>query len=222
MALRLGSAALRLALILSLIGLWFVMHPERSYACSCFPPSPPSSALEEATSVFMGRVVSVERGDSIANPTTVEFDVSTVWKGSNSPARYIMTNTGGASCGYTFHLGGEYLVYSYDGRVSLCSRTSLVSGAEYDRAVLGPGQAVIQIDLTPRLAPRLAVSKLETDGSTPTPVVPKPQTDDSAPTPTASEPQTSSSGCGSAPDTVDLAVVGLMAGAVWLGVRRRG
>ena len=210
MTFSIGSVILRLALIVLLIGLWFVMHPERSHACSCLPPGPPSLALEEATSVFLGRVVSIrhlERADgmvSSGDPTTVEFDVSTVWKGSTSPTQRIMTNRGGASCGYTFVEGDEYLVYSHDGWVGLCDRTSLVSGAAYDLAVLGPGQAVSQITLTPRLA----MSKLQTNGSTPTPAAP--------------ETQTSSSGCGSAPGTVDLAVVGLMAGVVWLGVRRRG
>ena len=67
---RFGSVALRLALIVPLIGTLLVVHPETSHACSRLPKDPPSLALEEADAVFVGRVVSlryVEREDGMVN-----------------------------------------------------------------------------------------------------------------------------------------------------------
>ena len=206
---RFGSVALRLALIIPLIGFWLVVPPERSYACSCADPGSPSWALAESAAVFMGRAVSVrefERADgmvSSTDPTTVEFDVSTVWKGSNSPTRRLTTRQSEVSCGFTFVEGVEYVVYSHDSRtVGLCSRTRPLSRAAQDLAALGPGQAPGQGALAP--TPDVSVPQ--------TPAVPEPQT------PAVSE---ASGGCGSSPQSIDLAVVGLMAGAVWFGVGRR-
>ena len=229
--LRFGCAALRLALIVSLTGIWLVAHPETSHACSCrFPLDPPSLALEEATAVFIGRVVSLREFEapgglvSTGDPTTVELDVSTVWKGPTSETRRLTTARSGVSCGYTFVVGGEYLVYSHGSRVSLCSRTRPLSSAAQDLAELGPGQTPGEV--APTLTPTVSdpeVTGMGQEVPTPTP----PASDAQAPeapeseTPAASEPQTNSGGCGSSPHTIDLAIVGLMVGAVWFGVGRR-
>ena len=208
---RFGSVALRLALIVPLIGTLLVVHPETSHACSCLPKDPPSLALEEADAVFVGRVVSlryVEREDGMVNsldPVTVEFDVSMVWKGPNSKTLRLTTRRTTVSCGYDFVEGVEYMVYAHDPFINLCSRTRPLLDAAQDLGELGPGQAPFQSAPAP--------TPVASEDQTPT--APEPQT------PAASELQTSSSGCGSSPHTIDLAVVGLMAGAVWFGVGRR-
>lgn len=224
MTLRFGFAALRLALIVSLIGIALVVHPDRSHANLCLPPESPSQALEEADAVFAGRVASLryhqkEEGIlSTADPVTVEFDVSTVWKGPNSKTRHLTTSRGG----YTLYLGFEYLVYSHDGDVGCGTRP--LSEAAYELAELGPGQAAGQAALTP--TPTVSEPEVTGRGQdvpTPTPPAAEAQAPGApeSQTPAASEPQTNSSGCGSSPHTIDLAVVGLMVGAVWFGVGRR-
>ena len=92
---RLGSMFARVAPIVLLV--WFLAHPEPSYACLCIDPGPsPAEGYAGSTSVFMGRVVSVSefdpgggvwswdwggrRVESIWDPTTIEFDVSTVFR----------------------------------------------------------------------------------------------------------------------------------------------
>ena len=227
---RFGFAVLRLVLMVSLSGTWLVVHPETSHACSCLPLDPPPLALEEADAVFVGRVASLRHTESqdgwvsTADPVTVEFDVSTIWKGRNSKTLRLRTNRSEVSCGYEFIEGREYLVYAHSSRVSYCSRTRPLSTAAQDLAELGPGQTAGQV--APAPTPTVSVPERNgagQDASTPTP--PKSEAQASAvselQTPAASESQTSSSGCGASPDTIDLAVVGLMVGAVWFGVGRR-
>ena len=136
-----------MALIVLLIGVWLTTHPERSYACSCVTPGSPSEELAKSTAVFMGQVVSVrefDRGNDIMSsldPTTVEFEVATIWKGPSYETMFLTTARFGASCGFTFIEGEEYVVYSRDGStVSLCSRTRPLSEAPHDLAELGKGQ----------------------------------------------------------------------------------
>ena len=140
------SRALRWSLTVSLIGAWFPLHPTRTWACSCQTPGPPSKELERAAAVFMGEAASVREFPQIfgvsgnTDPTTVRFKVKTVWKGAESHTRYVNTARNGASCGYTFIEGTEYVVYSPNGSyVSLCSRTRPLSEASKDLADLGQG-----------------------------------------------------------------------------------
>lgn len=149
------------ALILLLIGLWASMNPQQVSACSCVRPGSPSEELANSEAVFRGTVTSVrefERGDgtwSSMDPTTVEFDVTTVWKGSLHQTMAFTTARSSASCGFTFEEGVEYMVYSWDGSgVSLCSRTRSVSEAQDDLKELGEGSAPgpVRVGPTPDLS----------------------------------------------------------------------
>ncbi len=188
------TLTIRIALVLSIGGIWLFATATPSYACSCVPPASPSESLANSALVFQGRVSSVQeldRGDGTwgsLDPTTVAFEVSTVWKGPEHQTMYLTTAREGASCGFTFVDGEEYVVYSRDGsEVSLCSRTRNVSDAKADVEALGPGT-------TPR------------QGSV-------------APTPDVSEFQ-NGGGCGLPSASSDLSGLGLMAGLVWFGIRR--
>ena len=206
-----GSVAIRLALIVPLIGLWLVAYPEPSYACSCVTPGPPSAALAGSAAVFRGKVVSIrefDRGDGIwgsADPTTVEFDVKTVWKGPNYETLYLTTARSESSCGFSFIEGIEYVVYSRDGAtVSLCSRTRALSKAADDLAELGQGQAPAPGTIAP--TPDVSGRQTAAPGSM-------------APTPDTSGRQ--AGGCGRSPHSQDISFAGLLAVIAWLGVRKR-
>ena len=194
MASNFGPIVVRVALIAPLIGVWLVLHPAPSYACSCVPPGPPSEELAKSTAVFMGQVASVRESDrgllgwSSSDPTTVEFDVRTVWKGSNYQTIYLTTARSSASCGFTFIEGVVYVVYSRDGStVSLCSRTRTRSEAAHDLAEMAD----------------LRTGRLPAQGAS------------------APRPDVSGGRCGLSPDTTDLSVVGLMVGIAWLGLRKK-
>ena len=243
MASRSASIAMRLALIVPLMGLWFMVHPERSYACSCLEPGPPSEEMEKADAVFMGRVVSVSivaevRGDvTHVDSVITEFDVKTVWKGPVSQTTYI--NSGGP-CGIGFIEGVEYIVYAYhsdyrDGLgTGLCTRTTLLAWAMDDLAGLGVGTTSGQVPTalrpqstnTPAPQPADAPAPQPADAPAPQPAdAPAPQPADApAPQPAnTSMPDVSETGGGRGPwpHAIGLLVVALLAGLAWFGLRNR-
>ena len=180
-----------------IVSLWLLAAPTPSHACSCIVPGIPQEELAKSTVVFAGKVVSVKEHDpflkvtqSSTDPTTVEFAVSEVWKGDVGPTSSFSTARSGASCGFTFAEGKEYIVYSRDGdTVSLCSRTKLIEDAREDLDALGAGNP-----------PNGEASDPRDDAS-------------------------SSGACGmslaASGASPDLAMLGLVVGLIWAGVRKR-
>ncbi len=122
------------------------------HACSCEGPTGPAEAFDDSDAVFRGMVISKiglrsecgSSGSVFFRDAAIEFKVTTVWKGELNETAFITTNYHGATCGYPFRIGEEYIVYA-DGRngvlrVGLCSRTRPVSSAEEDFEILGEGR----------------------------------------------------------------------------------
>ncbi|MDE2641089.1 MAG: hypothetical protein OXI03_10990 [Chloroflexota bacterium] len=150
------SVSVRVVSIALLVSvLWLLGSTGQAYACSCAEPGSPVEALETSGAVFAGRVVSVEGGFdpakvpySAEDRTTVEFEVGAVWKGVVHERMYVTTRPDGASCGFAFVEGEEYVVYAHDSAevdggygVYRCSRTALLSQAQADIDGLGAGDA---------------------------------------------------------------------------------
>ena len=143
------TGKMRIFLLLVIIVSMLKIETESACACSCAPPGPLDEELTNATAVFTGKVVSLAEPIggfgpiSSADPIKVTFQIYTVWKGSLSQTTTITTARSGASCGFTFEKGGEYIVYAHGPEnnlsISLCSRTQLLSTAEDDLAELGIG-----------------------------------------------------------------------------------
>ena len=138
-----------LALMLSI--LWFVGNAGQAHACSCGPPVSPPIALEMASAVFTGRIVSIQLNPDDPYEHVVEFKVNAVWKGSIYETMYVTTYLTGASCGYAhFEVDGEYIVYAGDRyrhgnrdgySVGFCLRTGPLVRATADLEELGEGRA---------------------------------------------------------------------------------
>lgn len=127
---------LRILLVVSMIGLWFVVTPASTYACSCAPPGTPVEALAESELVFRGTVTSIGPADE-PGVLRVDFDVATVWKGQRTETISLTTQQDTAACGYPFEERVEYVVYSWNGvDVARCSRTAPVEFAGEDLAAL--------------------------------------------------------------------------------------
>ena len=117
------------------------------YACSCAAPPAPLTSLEFSRAVFAGQVTDIDVPGGViqssADPVKVSFDVSQSWKGPIEKNITVSTARSGASCGYGFQTGREYLVYArgddHDLLVSLCSRTTLLAYASDDLSVLSEG-----------------------------------------------------------------------------------
>ena len=206
MASKIGARALRLILILPVLGFWLVAYPDRSLACSCLEPDSPSEALAEADAVFLGRAVSVSEvhdGRTFRNTVTTEFNVAAVWKGPVKPTVQISSEADGAACGYYFAEGVEYVVYAYSGGAlwtGLCSRTAPLSRALDDLTELGEGQAPPEPVSTPTPQP----TNTQTPRPTDTPDLPA-----------------TSGGCGQSPHSVDISYLGLVAGLTLFNLRKR-
>jgi hypothetical protein len=157
-----------LGLLFLLLLLTLLINPAPLFACSCAPPPPPAAALAEATAVFAGTVINIEVEDgeifSSADPVAVTFEVATVWKGPVQQTLLVTTARDSASCGYSFEVGQSYLVYAYDAedalQTGLCSRTTDLSSASDDLAVLGEGAIPAAAPVTTAPGPALSSALL--------------------------------------------------------------
>ena len=227
MTLRSRSIVIPVALIISLIAVWFLVQPERSYACYCIWPDSPSEELANSAAVFMGRVVSVrefERGDntnSSLDPTTVEFDVQTVWKGSNYGTMFLTTNRDDSSCGFRFREGETYVVYSHDGStVNICSRTRRLSDAAPDLAELGERRKPAEGTIAPTPVLSEYWRRLSEAADDTTKQGEGDALAQSTVTPVSSQNE-SGGGCGRSADRPDISAIGLMVGFALLGLRKK-
>lgn len=124
--------------------------PNTSYACSCVVPGTAKEELKESAAVFSGKVINIAAENkfmlfqSSADPIAVTFEVQEWWKGNVQKKVTVYTAKSSASCGFEFALNNKYLVYAneVDGtfKVSVCSRTALLSTAGDDLAELGKGE----------------------------------------------------------------------------------
>lgn len=148
-----SATATLLGIALLAGALWYIGSADTTHACSCVQPGSPTEELAESAAVFAGRVVSISHSfDPNAPPfapgdrTTIEFEVSTVWKGSVNETMYVTTPPTGGSCGFAFEKGDEYIVYASHSSLdaaaystSICSRTAPLDQAQVDLDALGFG-----------------------------------------------------------------------------------
>ena len=138
------------SVVLAVLGAVFLLPPQCASACQCtMPPDGRDAerALADSEAVFSGEVVEVYPPAPWKSSATIETDtfrVSEVWKGPEHRTLEVHTALFGASCGYPFKEGQEYLVYAYAGKqgleVDLCNGTQRLAEAQADLEVLGAGK----------------------------------------------------------------------------------
>jgi len=106
------------------------------FACTCMHLiKPVEGAYKQNSAIFSGKVISIKKTDNFFN--IIKIKVGKSWKGKLSKTITISTAAAGSMCGYKFVIGKSFLTYA-DGdnqnnfRVSLCSRTALLSGSKED------------------------------------------------------------------------------------------
>jgi hypothetical protein len=137
------------SLVLAVLGFVFLI-PDCAFACLCVGAEGSKKeivkdALADSEAVFSGEVVKIDRpsgpGWNTADLETDTFRVSESWKGPEGSMLEVRTQVSGASCGYPFKEGQEYLVYAYEGEQGLkvdgCGATSPLSKAGADLKLLG-------------------------------------------------------------------------------------
>jgi len=115
-------------------------------ACTCRPAPEGYSiskqvreARSSAGAVFTGEVVEItESSDGYYRE--IRIKVASKWKGVKSKEVVVYTGRGGGDCGYSFSVGGKYLVYAsrIEDRLftNICQRTTPIQYAAEDLAVL--------------------------------------------------------------------------------------
>ncbi len=87
---------------------------------------------------------------SSADPVAANFQVADSWKGVTTMTVVIRTAVSGASCGYTFEAGKQYVVYAYHFsgvlETNMCTRTNEVALAAADLTYPNP---LPKLTLTP-------------------------------------------------------------------------
>ena len=134
------------SLVIAVLGVVFLLPPQCASACQCTMPAE-KPTLADSEAVFSGEVVRIDRPSPFKSGADLEtdtFQVSEVWKGPEQRTLEVHTALFGASCGYPFKEGQEYLVYAYTGKrgleVDLCNGTQPLSEAQADLGVLGAGK----------------------------------------------------------------------------------
>lgn len=141
----------RFATRLTSIGLLLILAPAVAPVHARCSSSSFKQALEEATAVFVGTVVSVEdlelsaddrlsaRVINLVRPLRVRFTVERVYRGRKTEEIEVTTKSGGFEFGYDFKVGEAYLVYAQSNNVMKsglivggCGRTRPVTEARED------------------------------------------------------------------------------------------
>ena len=119
-----------------LVGILFVitLASVNANACSCVSPRSPCEAYGSAAAVFVGTVISGERG-------AFKFSVEQAYSGVSGTQVEVFTGLGGGDCGFYFEIGRRYLVYAYRHQdklgTNICTRTKPFEVAREDVAFLG-------------------------------------------------------------------------------------
>lgn len=141
-----GWSYLKLSLVLSALLSLCLAMPQTAFACSCVQPGTPAQELANSDAVFAGEVLNIQTPlivRSSADLTRVIFNVAQVWKGSVTRTLAVWTSSSEASCGFSFMVRQQYIVYARNLNsqltASLCSRTAPLGSASQDLAALGQG-----------------------------------------------------------------------------------
>jgi len=116
-------------------------------ACSC-PQTTPQELLEDSDAVYAGTVIEVRDWED-GYYIQVEFEASVYWKGDARPKQTLLIEPPSSSCGYSFVVGTEYLIFAVqhptiEGELwaTSCRRIQRLSNADRTLEALGPGQSV--------------------------------------------------------------------------------
>lgn len=117
----------------------FLINIYTAYSCSCMMPESTEISLNKSSSVFVGKVIEVEKSNNFGNSlnnVNVKLNVTEIFKGENLTELNVKTSSSSASCGFNFEESEEYLIYANkednDLTVSLCSRTTSLQNAQQD------------------------------------------------------------------------------------------
>lgn len=137
---------MRLAIVSVMLILAITLVVTPAMACSCAFAGPPCRAVQDASAVFLGKVLAIEKAESAGGyefySRRVRFEIVEPFTGVSGATTEVYTGEGGGDCGYGFRTGRSYVVYAYRETTSprlttgICSRTRPANDAEEDLSYL--------------------------------------------------------------------------------------
>ena len=118
----------------SLILIALLNIPSLSYACSCGIINI-KEVITESKHVFVAGVKSVKigkPGKDHMKSVVAEFQLIESIKGNPKEIKKLYSGFGGGDCGIPLNVGWQYIVYTNDGVISVCSGSRRYPGKEND------------------------------------------------------------------------------------------
>lgn len=146
MKIRLSMKNFRILLAVLLLGAFLGIPYRHAFACSCIGPPKADWAMQHYDAIFVGRVVDMVKNPAPVLPnredeTLIRLYASRVWKGSPQPLYIVSSYLSEPSCGVSFEIGRDFLVYARKSgnylNTGLCDGTRGVEGVADQLADLG-------------------------------------------------------------------------------------
>ena len=105
-----------------------ILFTQGASACSCGFPTV-EDAFKSANLVFKGKVTSIEKSNS-SSFNEISFKTFNLYKGSMTTDESVFSHQSSATCGYSFILGDEYIVFSSLGEKQFKSKGLELAGKQ--------------------------------------------------------------------------------------------
>lgn len=120
--------------------------PSLSYACSCGIIDI-KKIITKSKYVFVASVKSVAIGEPEKNhmkSAVAEFELIENIKGKSQEIKKLYSGFGGGDCGIPLNVGWQYIIYTDNGVVSVCSGSTSYPGKENDDGYVDAVRAYIK------------------------------------------------------------------------------
>jgi hypothetical protein len=101
-----------------------VLMSKTAYGCKCNPNNF-ESEVNVSDLIFKGKVIDVKK---VINENIIVFLTEKTWKGKQQDTYFLSTGLDQGNCGLRTEIGENYIVYSSNESVNLCSRTKKARG----------------------------------------------------------------------------------------------
>lgn len=118
----------------TIILLLVFLIPSTSFACKCAKPNI-EEAIKNSKYVFIAAITSTKvngTGEKFLTGVAAEFKLVKSLKGNAKELKHLSSGFGGGDCGIPFNVGFQYIIYTNDGSVGICSGSQIYPGEEND------------------------------------------------------------------------------------------
>ncbi len=114
--------------------LLILLFPSLSMACSCDKVNM-EEIIKSSKYVFVATITSTKlngSGEEFLKSVAADFKVVESLKGNPKEIKKLYSGFGGGDCGLPFNVGFQYIIYTNDGTVDICSRSQIYPGKKHD------------------------------------------------------------------------------------------